>query len=213
MDWLLRIWGAVSASTLLAAAGAIISIWLVWVERKERTFAWKAACALALLGAFGIVFTIRESLVAQDAEGALRGELKTASDRADIAEGRIAAIEIERTGLLTQEQWNTIASQKAPSRLMVAVGCDSSPKSQELANQLFSALEAGDWGVWRLPDIEVRSTGVIIGWSRGGASSEKELLAKRLRELLESVRVKCEVMDSHATPLNAPVCLLIGRIE
>lgn len=143
----------------------------------------------------------------------LRGDVRAAEERANAAEGRIAGIEKERLGLLTQEQWEKIASQKAPSRLMVAVGWDSSPKSQELANQLLGALEAGNWGVWRLPDLGVRSTGVIIGWSGGNAREEHESLAKRLREVLESAGVECEMMDSHETPLNAPLCLLIGKIE
>jgi hypothetical protein len=84
MGLLSRIAGGITGSTALAIVAAGLGLWLCWIERAEKSKSWWIGAGMAVIGALGILFTIKEELASQDETAQLSGQL--ADSQARVAE-------------------------------------------------------------------------------------------------------------------------------
>lgn len=202
------------------------SIWDSHPRLKSANWLLGCMAAIAAVGAF-VVSNRIETLENQQSEERDRAEelRRQASDEKiaeldaararsdkDAAEARLKlkAIEDERTGLLTQEQWNQIAAAKETSRLGGGIGaCSKNPNALELTRQLTGALQQANWAMME-SGFDIPIWGVVVLVNSTHAENSKEH-GKRLFKVLKNAGVDVELHWNEKTPWNIPFWVLVGN--
>jgi hypothetical protein len=91
MEYVSRFFDAITWTTALSAAAAVLGFVLIWRESDKHRFEWKMGFAIAALGLLGVATSIADEWSNQAAERKLRNEVSAALQEAEDANAAAAS--------------------------------------------------------------------------------------------------------------------------
>lgn len=185
MEPIWRVLGAITGSTAISFAIALLSAWVCWLQRAERDTVWKISCVTTFLGVLGVWFSIKEELAAQASVAAAAQQLADAQSRASAIEHKMAPRTIPPA--IADKLVERLKAVPEPHSIEIfSVLGDS--VSGELAEQFRAIFERAGWDAkhepWELSPL-VRGYALAYGPSRSQPDKPPEI-PDNFREISEA---------------------------